>query len=341
MSGIIDIHPEILREKHRLSPRQINTIVGGSLLPDEIDDKLHGFELVKEFISVCDKLKSRKIDLVPLKGPVLSHRLYGDAVMRNYFDLDLLIRVRDITATVSLLKESGYRSIFIVWPESGSAQRKLIGYINHVALINPDNKIALEIHWRLIEAPPISMQSFDNLVNQNLTTIDFAGKQYSVLNNELELLYLIIHGGLHFWARLKWLVDVDMFLKTQAIDWDRFRKLAAEMKANRMVALCNEIYSKYFPNEAGMPFNFKVPGRLVRHSLNRIEQDDESFLRSLKSVLNNFYFILIAFPGIRYKTRHIYSFFFKSIYSGRTRSLMRLPLMIYRRCLQRNGYVPL
>jgi hypothetical protein len=45
----------------------------------------------------------------------------------------------------------------------------------------------------------------------NLSQLSFAGRTFTVLNPELDLLYLVIHGGLHGFFRLKWLVDIKIF----------------------------------------------------------------------------------------------------------------------------------
>jgi hypothetical protein len=140
---------------------------------------------------------------------------------------------------------------------------------------------------------------------------------------------------LHFWMRLKWLLDVDIFIKTQKIDWERFAKLTNDLKANRILALCREIQSDYFQDGNGIPCNSNVSRNIVDYSRKRIIDERKTDEGSLKWVFQNFYFTLILFPGIRYKIRELGNLLFMSIYKGRTRSAIRLPVTIYNRFLNR------
>ncbi len=337
MYGIKYISPEILRDYHRLSLRQVNSLFGVVVFPEVIEERIKEFEIVKEYLSIYDGLYAEKIGFIPLKGPVLSYRLYEDATTRNYNDIDILIEEQNIVRTKAYFEETGYRIDYIVWPEAKVLQQRLIRHINHISVSNPEKGITIEIHWRLLRTPAISFSAFGNLVNQNLTTLSFAGRSFSVLNNELELLYLIIHGGLHFWMRLKWLLDVDIFLKTQKIDWERFSQLTNDLKADRMLALCREIYNEYFTEGIDIFCNSSVSHRMIDYSRKRIIDERKTDSGSLKWVFQNFWFTLIAFPGIRYKIRHINNFLFMSIYSGRIGSFIRSPLTIYNRFLNRNS----
>jgi hypothetical protein len=330
VSGLNNISPEILRDYHRLSINQVNSVFGTVVFPEVIEDRIKEFEIVKELLSVYDVLYANKIGFISLKGPVLSYKLYGDATTRNYNDIDILVEEQNIVSTKAYLEEIGYRIDNNIWPETKVLQQRLIRHINQISVSNPEKGIVIEIHWRLLRTPAISSSIFGNLVTQNLTTLSFAGRSFSVLNNEFELLYLIIHGGLHFWMRLKWLLDVDMYLKTQNIDWERFAKLTNDLKADRMLALCKEIHNEYFAEGIDILCNSSVSHRIVDYSRKRIMDERKTDSGSLKWVFQNFYFTMISFPGIRYKIRHINNFLFMSFYSGRTRSFMLSPLKIFK-----------
>jgi hypothetical protein len=322
VSDLRNISPEILREQHRLSLRQVNSLFGAAVFPEIIEERISEFETVKEYLTVYDGLLAAKIAFIPLKGPVLSYRLYGDATMRNYNDIDLLIDVNNIDRTKTYFEKLGYRIGYIVWPDTKDLQQRLIRHINHITMTNPEKGLVVEIHWRLFRTPAISFSEYHDLVKRNLTTLTFADRSFTVLNNELEFLYLIIHGGLHFWMRLKWLLDLDIYLKTIKIDWDRFQELTKDLRANRMVALFKVIYKKYFPEAIRIQLNSPVPQSIISYSGKRISDERKTDMGSLKWVLMNFFFTLIAFPGARYKIRETGNFLFMSIYSGRLRIML-------------------
>jgi hypothetical protein len=337
VSAIKNISPAILRDHHRLSVRQVNTLFETIVLPEVIEEKIKEIEIVKEFLSIYDLLSANNIRFIPLKGPVLSFRLYGDATMRNYNDIDILVDAENINRTKVVLEQIGYRTDCIDWPGKKALQQRLTKHINNISLSNPEKGIVVEVHWRILRISPVTFSVLNNLVNQNLITLSFAGRSFTVLNNELELLYLITHGGLHFWMRLKWLHDIDTFLRKQIIDWERFKRLTNELKSDRLVALCREIHKEYFADDVMIPHVYSVPHCIVDYSRKQINDDKETGVGKLKWVIQNFFFTLIAFRGIRYKIRVIAGFLYMSIHSGRIRFILQLPSVIYNRFLSLNS----
>jgi len=59
-------------------------------------------------MTVLAAINKARIRAVPLKGTVLSERLYGDASLRFSMDLDILISPRDLEAVAALLNALGY-----------------------------------------------------------------------------------------------------------------------------------------------------------------------------------------------------------------------------------------
>lgn len=54
-------------------------------------------------------MESQGIQLVPIKGPALALLAYGDVALRQFEDLDLLVRQEDVLRAVELLERDGYR----------------------------------------------------------------------------------------------------------------------------------------------------------------------------------------------------------------------------------------
>ena len=88
-----------LRERHRLSHQQIDTLLGEDKSGEFINDKLKQFELVRHFLYITDKLRINNIPFISIKGPLLSLRLYGDPTVRISSDIDLLINKGQINRT--------------------------------------------------------------------------------------------------------------------------------------------------------------------------------------------------------------------------------------------------
>lgn len=326
MSLLQDITAEILISRHRLTPQQVNSISGQAKVPIDLNEEILKFELVAEFIKITDIITRSEIKFTPLKGPVLSYRLYKDPLYRSIRDIDLLINQSDVKIVVNIIKNLNYCNYGIKWPESKKLQDSLIKHTNQIAFIHSNKQIIIEIHWRLLKVSPISINKMEAIIGRNQTSVNFSGRCFSSFSTELELLYLMIHGGLHSWRRLKWLIDIDEYLKTQPIDWEKFERLVMEFKAGRLVALCKLIYEFYFPDGALIPCKFSVPLYMYRTSIKKIADTNDSDYYSLIQVVESLFFEILAFPTMRYKLNVIMYFFFIDDYFGKNKISNWMPL---------------
>lgn len=57
------------------------------------------FVLTGELFKLLDLLKTNNIQAIPFKGPTLAVRAYGDLLLRQFGDLDILISQSDVKRT--------------------------------------------------------------------------------------------------------------------------------------------------------------------------------------------------------------------------------------------------
>lgn len=326
MPQITEIPPEILRDRHRLSARQVNSILGEGIVKEGVEEKVAALEIVREFIRVTDALRSEDIRFIPLKGPELSYRLYCDPTIRSYSDLDILVEVAAMSRAAHIIEDLGYPAEIATWPAGEKLQQKIINHTNEFLFYSKEKQLRIELHWRLLKTPLISLSRLEEIVKQNQTSLTFAGRSFSVLSNELELLYLIIHGGTHCWRWLKWLVDIDIYLRTQTIDWKRFSELTEELKADRMIALCNAILSEYIPGGGLIPCITKAHPFMVRFSNKMIRSQKELTANFYSRIVQSVLFTLVSFPGITYKIRTIRNYLFVKEFIGENSLFSSLPI---------------
>lgn len=65
--------------------------------------------LTKELLKVVELLKTHRISHIPYKGPVLAASIYGNLALREFGDLDILVRAREYQTAQHLLSAQGYR----------------------------------------------------------------------------------------------------------------------------------------------------------------------------------------------------------------------------------------
>ena len=61
-----------------------------------------------ELLNIHRHLAARGLEVLPYKGPSLAETLYGNVALRQFSDLDLLIRRHDVLKVKAALAELGY-----------------------------------------------------------------------------------------------------------------------------------------------------------------------------------------------------------------------------------------
>ena len=94
-------------------------------------------------IRVVSALKEAGIRALPLKGPLLGERLYGDLGARVSADIDLLVGAANLPRAIEILTRLGYRRC---QEETSQATRRPVLHerLTHDAELPP-----VELHWRV------------------------------------------------------------------------------------------------------------------------------------------------------------------------------------------------
>jgi len=93
-------------------------------------------------IRLIAALEQEDIRVLPLKGPFLGERLYGDIGARVSADIDLLVAEPDFSRAVDIVVGFGYRRRSQASP---STPRQAL----HQGLVHPSGLPEVEIHWRV------------------------------------------------------------------------------------------------------------------------------------------------------------------------------------------------
>jgi hypothetical protein len=293
---------DLLYKRHRLSHQQIDDFLGEKESRKYLREKLAEMVQLHDFFFVTDTLSNAGISFISLKGPLLSYRLYNDATYRRYKDFDFLIEIDTIEKAVNLLQEHGYKPSYFNWPKAGLRRQLIIEHDKHISMYHPDKNTAIELHWKLFDARIARPAIMSKIISANqTTTLEFAGRTYCTFNNEFELLYLIIHGGLVNWFRVKWLVDINQLLDTQPVNMTKLSELISVLKAERMIALYNSIITEFYAGAKKIPSKQEGLPLLKKFSLEAIQNSGGYENYKGFVLLKSFIVSLLAFPGYKYK----------------------------------------
>lgn len=290
-----------LYHRHQLSHQQIDDFLGDEGSRDFRETKAQMLDKLVKFQKVTGVLQSAGIPFIPMKGFLLSQRIYQDPTYRITGDFDLFVEPDQVSSSVKALISAGFHPLKYDWPKSAYREKMLLRIMNQYLLFHNELNILVEVHWRLFPNHIICEEMFRHIIWENLIEVPMSGKTYRQFNNEFELLYLVIHGGLHAWRRLKWLVDVHEMLNRFPLDEAKFLDLTRKLKAGRMVALCNAMLKEFFPGSKQMPCAKKVNKFHLRHSRHYILREQDQPGASLYDTWQRARFKLTAFPGLRYK----------------------------------------
>lgn len=190
------------------------------------------------------------MDLIPLKGVFLSHRLYGESGMRASADLDILVEMKQINHAEQLLVAEGY-CLDNYSPNLTVRQKEHIKTrTHHFDFIHPKSGLHVELHWNFGMWPQEQMSEI--ILHTMLR--NWEGASVKCLDDDATLLMLCYHGSLHEWFSLKWLGDVGrLILSERSTGWENLFVLAREFDLQRIVAhsalLVHWIYGIDLPPE--------------------------------------------------------------------------------------------
>lgn len=146
--------------------------------------------------STLAEFHRRQIGVISLKGPWLAERLYGNASLRTYADLDLLVRRSDISRAESLLSEIG----FVPAGRRDDYERPW-----------RRGSTTLELHHDVEN--PLTFDFHIEEAWQRAQPAEFHGVPAWLLAPEDERLFLCLHGARHRFASLRYILDLVFALR--------------------------------------------------------------------------------------------------------------------------------
>ena len=233
----------LLAEHHGVTPlvyRALRDVAEG--IPPSIQDELReryehnarrNLVFVGELVRVLDCLEAHAIDAIPYKGPVLAEAVYGDLALREFYDLDVLLRPADFARATEALKSLSY----VPNVQLSSAQQRAYlrsGY--ECAFDGPLGKNLLEMQWAIV--PRFFSVNFDvERFFQRATLTKIGDHPVKTLCAEDLLLTLCVHAAKHGWVRLCWLRDIASLSQLSDLDWDRVLADAKTLGILRIVTV--------------------------------------------------------------------------------------------------------
>lgn len=189
-----------------------------------------------ELVRLLRLLDSHGIAAIPYKGPTLALAAYGDVALREFGDLDILLRPRDVLRAKALLQSLGYTPQYSLSADLEAAlvrSRRLY----ELPLLDAARGLIIELQWRT--DPDFAVVDLDDdRWWEVLQTTILDGEEVRALATRELLLVLCLHGTKHFWGSLGWLVDVaELVRRDPRIEWEWIVSTARRLGCERRLAL--------------------------------------------------------------------------------------------------------
>jgi hypothetical protein len=127
--------------------------------------------------------------------------------MREYVDLDLLVRRADIEPSIHEMHKLGYRPTLQL---SHEELQRFINYSNEVALWG-EGDLLVELEWAIAPRYFGIAIPFSGILGR-IQHVKVGGATLPTPSLEDLLILLCVHGGKHLWERLSWIRDIARLL---------------------------------------------------------------------------------------------------------------------------------
>ena len=211
-----------------------------SHLPASVQDRMrrevHGNavrnrHMAAEMVRLCRLLEKHGVRALALKGPALASGVYGDLTLRQFTDLDLLVRQDGLGAAIAALAGDGFRT---------KAPLKKIGSELpsgwEMTFMRERGLYQLDLHWRL--SPPYFpfTPEGDELWTRAVEVDLGPGRVYALSPEDL-MLFLCAHGAKHGWQSLSGVCDVAHAACAYQYDWEALAARARSLGSLRILLL--------------------------------------------------------------------------------------------------------
>ena len=207
-------------EHHRLIPAMHGALSGKNGVPSTLRARAHKhawrvLHFTAELQKIARCFEQRGIEFLAHKGPALAQVLYGDPAMRQFGDLDVIVKSRDFRRAKDVLIESGYDSNLRLSPRHEQALLRS-GYECSFGLNSARNLV--ELQWQIVPRFYSINFDIDALFSRSMQ-VNLDDVALRTLGREDLLMVLCVHAAKHEWVQLGMLRDIAALMNFD-LDWN-------------------------------------------------------------------------------------------------------------------------
>lgn len=170
-----------------------------------------GMKQAAELVQLTKLFEENDIPFVAFKGIALIKLTGLDLHQRHHGDIDILLAsTKDLhKAEEILIGTMGYHGISLknLSTLNKSQKKHFLTYQKDIGYFNEKSGINIELHFKILPSntmlPASSSQIF-----KNRTEFTVGQNKIPCMNKQQHQIYLLLHGSISRWFRLKWLCDI-------------------------------------------------------------------------------------------------------------------------------------
>lgn len=215
-----------------------------------------------ETIRIARAFEKKAIAHCFVKGTLLNVHLYGGLNTRPCKDIDVWVDANTYAEAMATLIELGYQKTYPTYDLTGFKEAYYLSHKHDLAFTHPTLHVVVELHFKLnyfgIDFFPLNTVPLSRIGLLNVPIL--------APEDHYHLLYLMIHGSIHAWLRLRWLHDIALFIDSNRCDLNDVWRLAGLLKCQHIVEqtliLVNTLFSTH--HSALAPFIQSPSRRAMR-----------------------------------------------------------------------------
>lgn len=190
---------------------------------------------------VTDRFSEQDIAWMAVKGTTQAALLYRDPAWRDSADIDLLVPPSQFGRVLDALVAMDFVASYPPVPPHGLLRKLILAAVRDIMLVaRADPRNSIELHRRLFFAGGAHADFLSLPVMPGRIPAPAPGPDLAF--------YLIAHGALSYWVRLKWLVDlVPLLARLDANDLHAIRERARCARAENSLAASLLLLRALFP----------------------------------------------------------------------------------------------
>jgi hypothetical protein len=190
---------------------------------------------------VADRFSEHHIAWMAVKGATQAALLYPDPVWRDSADIDLLVPPVQFGRALDALVGMDFVASYPPVPPHGLLRKLILVAVRDIMLVaRADPRDSVELHRRLFFAGGAHADFLSLPVMPGRIPVPAPGPDLAY--------YLMAHGALSYWVRLKWLVDlVPLLARLDARDVLAVRERAQCARAENSLAASLLLLRALFP----------------------------------------------------------------------------------------------